>query len=90
DALSEHTEARELISKLERMDCQAPQWLETFKQLQQGILHHVQEEETQIFPKCTQFLDEKQCNEIAQKCRQMKETAQQTQRSAGKQPEKRV
>jgi iron-sulfur cluster repair protein YtfE (RIC family) len=84
DALQEHQETKQLLQELDRMGCDAQEWKQTFQKMQQGVLHHVQEEENQVFPKSEQVLGEKECNNIAQKCRQEKESRQPTKKGAGK------
>jgi iron-sulfur cluster repair protein YtfE (RIC family) len=73
DALEEHEEAKNFLSQLEDMDLDDEEWLTTFTEMRQGILHHVQDEEKKIFPGCTQHMDAKLLQEIGEKCIQEKE-----------------
>ena len=84
DALEEHKESKEFLAQLEEMGTDAREWQETFSEMQQGIQHHVQDEEQKIFPQCTQFLNDRQLDEIAQKCIQDKEKARPSRIAAGK------
>jgi iron-sulfur cluster repair protein YtfE (RIC family) len=84
DAMKEHQETKQLLQKLEQMGCEAGEWKQTFQQMQQGVLHHVQEEEMKVFPKSEQVLGEKECNNIAQKCQKEKEMMQPSKKGAGK------
>lgn len=90
DAIQEHQEAKDGLKKLERMDVDSSDWMPTFKQLQQGILHHVQDEETKVFPKAEQVLGVQQCNEIAGQFQQQKEAMEPSRKAAGKEPTKRA
>jgi hemerythrin-like domain-containing protein len=73
DALEEHKEAKEYLSELDDTDVEDEEWFTTFQDLQEGILHHVQGEENEIFPECKRYLNDQQFNEIYQKCVQIKE-----------------
>lgn len=84
DALREHQETKELLKQLDRLNVEDIEWQQTFRLMQQGVLKHVQVEEGYVFEKCANFLSDQQLDEIAQKCREQKQAAQQ--RRAG-QPE---
>lgn len=68
DGLEEHQEARELIAKLE----QAPTDGKLMLELEDGILHHVNDEREKMFPKArkTQGMD---LMGLAQQLQQRKE-----------------
>lgn len=82
DAIEEHEQAKNFLSQLEDMDLDDEEWLTTFSEMRQGILHHVQDEEKKIFPGCTQHMDAKLLQEIGEKCIQEKERTT-TSRSTG-------
>lgn len=90
DALQEHREAKDGLKKLERLNADSSDWMPTFKQLQQGILHHVQEEETKVFPKAEQVLGAQECNEIARQFQQQKEAMEPSRKTTGKETTKRA
>ncbi|GAB7025509.1 hemerythrin domain-containing protein [Geotalea toluenoxydans] len=73
DALDEHQEAKDLLSQLERIGFAAKDWQETFSELEDGIRHHHEDEEQEIFPKCTQFLKDQELTDMARKSVQEKE-----------------
>ncbi|MGV3741398.1 MAG: hemerythrin domain-containing protein [Burkholderiaceae bacterium] len=50
----EHQEARRLIEQLKSMDMTHPQSDALFRQLADAILHHIESEEQQLFPKVQQ------------------------------------
>ena len=52
--------------------------------MQQGIQHHVQDEEQKIFPQCTEFMNDSQLDQIAQQCISEKEKSRPSQAAAGK------
>ncbi|HEX3699838.1 MAG TPA: hemerythrin domain-containing protein [Phenylobacterium sp.] len=51
EALVEHQAAKELIAKIEAMDVSDEMFDPSVKVLQEQIEHHVEEEETELFPK---------------------------------------
>lgn len=73
DALQEHQEARSFLQQMERMDANTQEWIGTLQKLQQGVQHHVQEEENEVFPKAQQLLNEKDIDSIGQKIAAEKE-----------------
>ncbi|MBJ6726117.1 hemerythrin domain-containing protein [Geomesophilobacter sediminis] len=73
DALEEHEKAKNFLSQLEEMDVDDDEWISTFQEMREGILHHVQDEEKKVFPRCSDFMNQQQLQEIADKCLQMKE-----------------
>jgi hemerythrin superfamily protein len=50
----DHQHARELISRLDRMDEEDPQFEQTFRQLVDSVSRHIDIEEQQLFPKVEQ------------------------------------
>lgn len=77
DALEEHDETKEFLNDLEEIDdFEAKEWQTTFQKMQKGVEHHIQDEEKEIFPECTKYLDAQQLDEIAKKCLQLKEKSQ--------------
>lgn len=48
-SVAEHHEIDELIEELDATDLSAPQWLVTAKKLQDMVLHHLEEEEQEVF-----------------------------------------
>lgn len=81
EALEEHEKTKNFLSQLEDMDFDDEEWLSTFSEMRQGVLHHVQDEEKKVFPGCTQHMDAKLLQEIGQKCVEEKERT--TPRSSG-------
>jgi len=84
DALEEHEQTKNFLSQLEDMDLDDEEWLTTFTEMRQGLLHHVQDEEKKIFPGCTQHMDAKLLQEIGEKCIQEKERTTTSRSTAGK------
>lgn len=50
-AVEEHQEMHEMISELDIMDQSDDLWLKKFEKLAEKVIHHVDEEEAEFFPK---------------------------------------
>ena len=57
EAEQEHQEAREALAKVEQTAGTA-QFEQALTKLEEGVMHHVQEEENEIFPKLRQHVDQ--------------------------------
>ena len=73
DAVDEHEKVKNFLSQLEDLDVEDDEWLSTFTEMRQGILHHVQDEEKKIFPGCTQYMNPQLLKDIGEKCVDEKE-----------------
>jgi len=54
-----HGEAKEFLYRLQHMELDAPNWLETIREFRRVIEAHAQMEEEQIFPRLRSEIDEK-------------------------------
>lgn len=73
DALDEHSETKEYLSELEDTDVDDEDWMTAFQSMREGVEHHIQDEEKEIFPESQKHLDAKAFEDIAHKCMQIKE-----------------
>lgn len=48
-SVSEHKEIDDFVEQLDRYDMSAPQWLQTAKELEHRLIHHLDEEEHEVF-----------------------------------------
>lgn len=64
-SVAEHQEASDLIKELDDIDMSSGAWLQKCKQLQESILHHVDEEEEDVFPKAKKLIPEQRSTELA-------------------------
>lgn len=93
DALEEHRETKEYLQKLTKLKIDSEQWLDTLEEMQEGVLHHVEDEEDQIFPQCRDVLDQSQIKEIATQVAEAKESGdigKSPRRASSKQPGKQA
>ncbi len=49
-SVAEHKELDDYVEQLEGYDMTAPQWLITARELAERLIHHLDEEETEVFP----------------------------------------
>jgi hemerythrin superfamily protein len=61
---AEATQLRDVIQVLHTTAFDAPTWGETFKQLVSLVEHHVQEEESQYFPKANDVLGKERAEQL--------------------------
>ena len=68
-SIAEHHELDEFIAKLDDMDMSASQWLITAKELGHMLLHHLEEEEQEIFQQAGHALSDKEKEKLAEQYR---------------------
>lgn len=68
-SVAEHKELDDLVESLESYDRSAPQWLITCRDLEHRLLHHLEEEEHEVFQVAGKVLTEDQKNELAERYR---------------------
>lgn len=64
-SVAEHKEIDDIIAELFEMDMSSSGWLTRFKTLKHDYLHHIDEEEEEIFPHAAKGLSDAQKAEIA-------------------------
>ena len=57
-SVAEHHEIDEMIEKLETTDMSSPAWLAAARQLEERVLHHLEEEEHEVFQLAGKALDD--------------------------------
>lgn len=68
-SVAEHHELDELVESLESYDRSAPQWLITCRELEEKLLHHLEEEEREVFQVAGKVLTDDQKAELAESYR---------------------
>lgn len=63
--IAEHKELDDLIEELEATDFDSPGWLPKAKKLRERVLHHLDEEEHEVFQLAGKELSEEQKKELA-------------------------
>jgi hemerythrin-like domain-containing protein len=64
-AYEEHNEAKKLICEMEDMDEREENWSAKFSELKQSIVHHIEEEESNVFKRARNILSQEKVQEIA-------------------------
>ncbi len=73
EAYQEHHVVDLLLEELESADFQDEDWKARLRVLQENLLHHVREEEDELFPKAEKVLTKEQLQRIEQQIGQAKE-----------------
>jgi len=68
-SVAEHKELDDFIEQLENYDMSGSQWLQTARDLSDRLLHHLEEEEREIFPVAGKALTDDQKNSLADEYR---------------------
>jgi len=72
-SVAEHKDMTDLIAELDAMDQSADIWLKKFKKLKHDVIHHVDEEEADIFPVARKVIDGDIANDMTEKFDSRKE-----------------
>lgn len=65
-SIAEHNELDDFVEQLEGYDMSGPQWLQTAKELGDRLIHHLDEEETEVFPVAGKALTDAQKTSLAE------------------------
>jgi len=75
DGLEEHSEAKELLSKLKTMNSTSAEWLDTVEELTEAVEHHAMDEEKKLFPKARKIMDDADAQSMAEEYLKIKQKA---------------
>lgn len=68
-SVHEHHEIDELIETLGETDMTAPKWLQTAEKLKEMLIHHLDEEEQEVFQQAGKALQQEEKEKLAQQFR---------------------
>lgn len=71
-AVEEHQEMHEMISELDIMDKSDDLWMKKFEKLAHKVVHHVDEEEAEFFPKAKKLFEKSEEKEMLQDFKERK------------------
>jgi len=71
--LDEHHYVEKLFSKIDTIPADSDDWLDTLETIHAKIKDHVEEEETDVFPKARQLLGEGELNQMTERFLRTKE-----------------
>jgi iron-sulfur cluster repair protein YtfE (RIC family) len=83
EAEQEHQEAKDAIEKLRALHPTDAEFDDAFQTLRDGVRHHVEEEESDVFPKLRDAADEAKLMELGQRLAQAKALSYREDRPAG-------
>ncbi|MFC3908085.1 hemerythrin domain-containing protein [Legionella dresdenensis] len=63
-AREEHAEVEEMLDRLSDTSLRGAAWNQLFKHMSQALLHHIEEEENEIFPDARKTLSTAEANEM--------------------------
>jgi len=64
-SVAEHKELDDFIEQLEGYDMAGSQWIQTARELRERLLHHLKEEEVEVFPVAGKALSDREKLELA-------------------------
>jgi len=73
-SIAEHHQIDKFIDTLDNTDHSSPEWLKTAKELQHKVLHHLEEEEREVFQLAGKVLSDKQKKDLAKEYNEAMET----------------
>jgi len=65
-AVEEHQQMTEMIEVLDNLDMDADVWMKKFEKLAKKVIHHVDEEEAEFFPKAKKIFSSEEAKEMGE------------------------
>src|ERR1700675_1102225 len=72
ESLEEHKQIKMVLADLEHTDMRPAEWAADLKVLKEDVMHHVGEEEDELFPKIQKLLSKAQLEELGTRMEEMK------------------
>ncbi len=73
EAFSEHKEVKEMLEEMSTMTPGDDEFMDKLTELRDSVEHHVEEEETEMFPKAERVLGQSRMQELGRQMQQMKQ-----------------
>lgn len=70
-SVAEHHDIDEMVEKLDSTEMSSPAWMNYFKQLRELVIHHLDEEENEVFQIAGRVLNENRKEKLGSDYRQM-------------------
>ena len=70
-SVAEHHDIDELLEELDKTDMSSPGWLATAKKLKDQVIHHLDEEEEEVFSLAGKTLNDSELESLAKQYREM-------------------
>jgi hemerythrin-like domain-containing protein len=74
EAFEEHQEVKDMLEEMTRLNAGDDEFMDKFTELRDSVEHHVEEEESEMFPKAEQALGQSRLQEIGRQIQQMKQS----------------
>ena len=71
-SVAEHKEIEDFLEEIEEIDRSAGTWMPKFREMKQRYLHHIDEEEEEMFPAAAEGLSDDKVEELAVRFEQRK------------------
>ncbi|HEX9096650.1 MAG TPA: hemerythrin domain-containing protein [Candidatus Dormibacteraeota bacterium] len=72
ESIEEHKQIKMVLADLEQTDMRTAEWGADLKVLKEDVMHHVGEEEDELFPKIQKLLSKEQLEELGTRMEEMK------------------
>jgi hemerythrin superfamily protein len=72
ESIEEHKQIKMVLADLEQTDMRTAEWGADLKVLKEDVMHHVGEEEDELFPKIQKLLSKEQLDELGTRMEEMK------------------
>jgi len=72
ESIEEHKQIKMVLADLEQTDMRTAEWGADLKVLKEDVMHHVGEEEDELFPKIQRLLTKEQLEELGTRMQEMK------------------
>ena len=72
ESIEEHKQIKMVLADLEQTDMRTAEWTAGLKVLKEDVMHHVGEEENDLFPKVKKILSKEQLEDLGTRMEEMK------------------
>jgi hemerythrin superfamily protein len=72
ESIEEHKQIKMVLADLEQTDMRTAEWAADLKVLKEDVMHHVGEEENELFPKIKKILSKEQLEDLGTRMEEMK------------------
>ena len=72
ESIEEHKQIKMVLADLEKTDMRTAEWAADLKVLKEDVMHHVGEEEKDLFPKVQKILSKDQLEDLGTRMQEMK------------------
>lgn len=74
EAFEEHQEVKDILAEMSALSPKDDEFMNKLVELREGVDHHVEEEETEMFPKAEEVLGQSRLEELGRQLEQMKQS----------------